>query len=127
MGYLYHGTPGLPSASVDVIAAKRAELLAEDHLRELCRRHGFMTCHEKKRLKIPPSIQDKNHAGIATTTREVIEQMIGTELPMQEQAPSTSQTMDPRLEGLIPSVIKTEPGEDVKPTLRMDGPKIPFQ
>ena len=33
--------PGLPSASADVIATKRAELLAEDHLRELCRRHGF--------------------------------------------------------------------------------------
>ena len=28
--------PGLPSASADVIAEKRAELLAEDHLRELC-------------------------------------------------------------------------------------------
>ena len=51
-------------------------------------------------------------------TREEIEQMIGTELPEQEQAPSTSQATDPRPEGLIPSVIKTEPGEDVKPTLR---------
>ena len=29
--------PGLPSASADVIATKRAELLAEDRLRELCR------------------------------------------------------------------------------------------
>ena len=66
-----------------------------------------------------PSIQDEYHAGIATTTREEIEQMIGTELPEQEQAPSTSQATDPRPEGLIPSVIKTEPGEDVKPTLRM--------
>ena len=28
--------PGIPSASADVIAAKRAELLAEDFLRELC-------------------------------------------------------------------------------------------
>ena len=65
-----------------------------------------------------PSIQDEYHAGIATTTREEIEQMIGTELPEQEQAPSTSQATDPRPEGLIPSVIKTEPGEDVKPTLR---------
>ena len=52
-------------------------------------------------------------------TREEIEQMISTELPEQEQAPSTSQAMDPRPEGLIPSVIKTEPGQDVKPTLRM--------
>ena len=33
--------PGLPSASADVIAEKRAELLAKDRLRELCRRHGF--------------------------------------------------------------------------------------
>ena len=57
--------------------------------------------------------------GIATTTREEIEQMIGAELPEQEQAPSTSQAMNPRPEGLIPSVIKTEPGEDIKPTLRM--------
>ena len=65
-----------------------------------------------------PSIQDEYHAGITTTTREEIEQMIGTELPKQEQAPSTSQAMDPGLEGLIPSVIKTEPGEDIKPTLR---------
>ena len=44
--------------------------------------------------------------------------MIGAELPEQEQTPSTSQAMDPRPGGLIPSVIKTEPGEDVKPTLR---------
>ena len=51
--------------------------------------------------------------------REEIEQMIGTEPPEQEQALSTSQAMGPRPEGLIPSVIKTEPGEDVKPTLRM--------
>ena len=44
--------------------------------------------------------------------------MIGAELPEQEQTPSTSQATDPRPEGLIPSVIKTELGEDVKPTLR---------
>ena len=52
------------------------------------------------------------------TTREEIEQMIGAELPEQEQTPSTSQATDPRPRGLVPSVIKTEPGEDVKPTLR---------
>ena len=45
--------------------------------------------------------------------------MIGAKLPEQEQTPSTSQATDPRPEGLIPSVIKTEPGEDIKPTLRM--------
>ena len=66
-----------------------------------------------------PSIQDEYHVGIATTTREEIEQMIGAEPPEQEQTPSSSQATDPRQEGLIPSVIKTEPGEDVKPTLRM--------
>ena len=65
-----------------------------------------------------PSIQDEYHAGIATTTREEIEQVIGAEPPEQEQAPSSGQATDPRQEGLIPSVIKTDPGEDVKPTLR---------
>ena len=114
---------GLPSASADVIAAKRAELLAEDRLRELCRRHGFKFPEREMRVEVPreeevedpayrfPSIQDKYHAGITTTTWEEIEQMIGTELPEQEQAPSTNQAADPRPEGLIPSVIKTEPGE----------------
>ena len=123
--------PGLPSASVNVIAAKRAELLAEDRLRELCQRHGFRFPEREMRVEVPreeevedpayrfPSIQDEYHAGIATTTREEIEQMIGAKLPEQEQVPSTSQTMDTRPEGLIPSVIKTEPGENVKPTLRM--------
>ena len=65
-----------------------------------------------------PSIQDEYHLGITTTTREEIEQMIGTKLPEQEQIHSTSQATDPRPRGLVPSVIKTEPGEDVKPTLR---------
>ena len=122
--------PGLPGASMDVIAAKRAELLAEDRLRELCRRHGFKFPEREMRVEVPreeevgdpayrfPSIQDQYHTGIATTTRKENEQMIRTELPEQEQAPSTSQAMNPRPEGLIPSVIKTEPGEDVKPTLR---------
>ena len=45
--------------------------------------------------------------------------MIGTEIPEQEQTPSTSQGMDPGPRGLVPSVIKTELGEDIKPTLRM--------
>ena len=66
-----------------------------------------------------PSIQDEYHMGITMATREEIEQMVGTKIPEQEQAPSTSQATDPRPEGLIPSVIKTEPGEDIKPTLRM--------
>ena len=121
--------PGLPSASADVLAAKRVEQLAEDCLRELCRRHGFKFPEWEMRVEVPreeeirnpayhfPSNQDEYHAGIATTTREEIKQVIGTKLPEQEQAPSTSQATDPRSEVLIPSVIKTEPGEDVKPTL----------
>ena len=44
--------------------------------------------------------------------------MISAEIPEQEQTPSTSQGTDPRLRELVPSVIKTEPGEDIKPTLR---------
>ena len=103
---------GATSASADVIAAKRAELLAEDRLRELCRRHGFKFPEREMRVEVPreeevgdpayrfPSIQDEYHAGIATTTREEIEQMIGTELPEQEQAPSSSQATDPRPEGI---------------------------
>ena len=121
---------GLPSASADIIAAKRAELLAEDRLRELCRRHGFKFPEREMSVEVPqeeevedpayrfPSIQDEYHAGITTATREEIEQMIGAEIPEQEQTPSTSQGTDPRPRGLVPSVIKTEPGEDVKPTLR---------
>ena len=119
--------PGLPSASADVIATKRAEVC----LRELCRRHGFKFPEREMRVEVQreeevedpayrfPSIQDEYHAGITTMTREEIEQMIGAELPEQEQTPSTSQAMDPRPGGLVPSVIKTEPGEDVKPSLRM--------
>ena len=122
--------PGLPSASADVIAAKREELLAEDRLRELCRRHGFKFPEREMRVEVPreeevedpayrfPSIQDEYQAGITTVTREEIEQMIDAEILEQEQTPSTSPGTDPRLRGLVPSVIKTEPGENMKPTLR---------
>ena len=44
--------------------------------------------------------------------------MIGAEIPEQEQIPSNSQGTDPSPRGLVPSVIKTQPGEDIKPTLR---------
>ena len=44
---------GLPSASADVLAAKRAELLAEDRLRELCRRHGFKFLEREMRVEVP--------------------------------------------------------------------------
>ena len=122
--------PGLPSASANVITAKSTELLAKDCLRELCRRHGFKFQEQAMRVEVPweeevqdpayrfPSIQDEYHLGIVTAIREEIEQMIGTEIPEQEQIPSNSQGTDPSPRGLVPSVIKTEPGEDIKPTLR---------
>ena len=65
-----------------------------------------------------PSIQDEYHSAITMVTREEIEQMIGTKIPEQQQTPSTSQGTDPRPRGLVPSIIKTEPREDIKPTLR---------
>ena len=107
--------PGLPSASADVITTKRAELLAEDRLRELCRRHGFKFPEREMRVEVPreeevedPTYRFPTHprqiscVGITMMTREEIEQMIGTELPEQEQTPSTSQAMDPRPGGASP-------------------------
>ena len=47
-----------------------------------------------------PSIKDEYHAGITTATREEIEQIIGTEIPEEEQTPNTSQ-------GTVHFVIKT--------------------
>ena len=44
--------PGLPSDSADVIATKRAELLAEDRLRELCQRHGFKFPEREMRVEV---------------------------------------------------------------------------
>ena len=135
--------PGLPSASADVIAAKRAELLAEDRLRELCRRHGFKFPEREMRVEVPqeeevedptcrfPGIKDECHVGIATAAREEIEWMVGSEIPEQEQTPSASQGVDPGLRGLVPSVIKTRLGGDVGPTLRAtvlsQGRLLPWQ
>ena len=45
--------PGLPSASVDIITAKRAELLAKDRLRELCRRYGFKFPEREMTVEVP--------------------------------------------------------------------------
>ena len=121
--------PGLPSASADVIAEKRAELLAEDRLRELCRRHGFKFPEREMRMEAPreeavedptyrfPSVQDEYHAGLTTTTEEEIGQLLGAELLEHEPVPAVTQVTDPRPERLI-SVIKTELGEDVKPTMQ---------
>ena len=97
---------GLPSASWDVIAAKRAELLAEDRLRELCGRHGFKFPEREMRVVVPqeeevedptycfPSIQDEYHVGISTVTRE--EQMIVPRYQSKSrpQAPARVWTQD---------------------------------
>ena len=122
--------PGLPSASADVMAEKRAELLAEDRLRELCRRHGFKFPEREMRMEAPreeavedptcrfPSVQDEYQAGLTTTTEEEIGQLLGAELLEHEPVPADTQVTDPRPERSISSVIKTEPGEDIKPTMR---------
>ena len=119
--------PGLPSASANVIAEKRAELLAEDRLRELCQRHGFKFPEREMRMEAPREeaaedptyrVQDEYQAGLTTTTEEEIGQLLGAELLEHEPVPADTQVTDPRPERLISSVIKTEPGEDVKPTMR---------
>ena len=122
--------PGLPSASADVFAEKRAELLAEDRLRELCWRHGFKFPEREMRMEAPReeaaedptyrflSVQDEYQAGLTTTTEEEIGQLLGTELLELEPVPTDTQVTDPRPERSISSVIKTEPGEDIKPTMR---------
>ena len=122
--------PGLPSASADVIAEKRAELLAKDRLRELCRRHRFKFPEREMRMEVPreeadeeptyhfPSVQDEYHAGLTTTTEGEIGQLLRAELLEHEPVPAVTQITDPRPESSISSVIKTEPGEDVKPTMR---------
>ena len=122
--------PGLPSASADVIAKKRAELLAEDRLRKLCRRHGFKFPEREMRMEAPReeaaedptyrflSVQDEYQAGLTTTTEEEIGQLLGAELLEHEPVPAVTQVTDPRPKSSISSVIKTEPGEDVKPTMR---------
>ena len=65
-----------------------------------------------------PSVQDEYQAGLTTTTEEEIGQLLGAELLEHEPVPADTQVTDPRPERLISSVIKTEPGEDVKPTMR---------
>ena len=122
--------PGPPSASADVIAEKRAELLAKDRLRELCRRHGFKFPEREMRMEAPreeavkdptyrfPSVQDEYHVGLTTTTEEEIGQLLGAELLEHEPVPAVTQVTDTRPERSISSVIKTELGEDVKPTMQ---------
>ena len=49
---------------------------------------------------------------------EEIGQLLGAELLEHEPVPAVTQVTDPRPERSISSVIKTEPGEDVKPTMQ---------
>ena len=65
-----------------------------------------------------PSVQDEYQAGLTTTTEEEIRQLLGAELLEHKPVPADTQVTDPRPERSISSVIKTEPGEDIKPTMR---------
>ena len=104
--------PGLPSASADVIAAKRAELLAEEPLERIVLKTWLQIpragdegrgAPRRKRLKIlriaSPAFKTSTTRALPTTTREEIKQMIGAKPPEQEQTPSSSQATDPRQEG----------------------------
>ena len=110
--------PGLPSALADVIAEKRAELLAEDRLRELCRRHGFKFPEREMRMEAPreeavedptyhfPSVKDEYHAGLTTTTEEEIGQLLGAELLEHKPVPAVTQVTDPRPKDRSPQSSK---------------------
>ena len=82
--------PGLPTETADTIAARRANILAEDRLRELCRKLGYKFPEKEMRVEAPreeeeeakpsyrfPSVQDEYRMGIATTTRAEIEKLVG--------------------------------------------------
>ena len=118
--------PGLPAASADAIAAKRAEILAEDRLRQLCREHGFKFPEKEMRVEAPqkevgakpsysfPSVQDEYRLGIATATREEIEELVGEPMT-EEEVPQAEQGAAKAPKHVVPTFIKTEPGEDIKP------------
>ena len=98
--------PGLPAASADTIAAKRAQILAEDRLRVLCRLHGYKFPKKEMRMEAPrqeeeaessyrfPSIQDEYRMGLATATREEIQELVGEPFmetdPAPEEAPQVT-------------------------------------
>ena len=99
--------PGLPSASADVIAEKRSELLARDRLRELCRKHGFKFPEREMRMEAPReeaaedptyrflSVQDEYQAGLTTTTEEEIGQLLGPNYWNSNQSPLTPRLLIP--------------------------------
>ena len=119
--------PGLPAESADAIAAKRAKILAEDRLRTLCRMHGYKFPEKEMRVEAPheeeeaepsyrfPSVQDEHRMGLATATRKEIEELVGEPLMETESAPDEEQQVTKAHKRIIPTFIKTEPGEDVKP------------
>ena len=119
--------PGLPAMSADAIAAKRAQILAEDRLRVLCRLHGYKFPEKEMRGEAPrqeeeaessyrfPSVQDEHRMGLATATREEIEELVGEPFMETETAPDEKQQATKTPRRVVPAVIKTEPGEDVKP------------
>ena len=119
--------PGLPAASADAIAAKRDQISAEDRLRVLCRLHGFKFPEKEMRVEAPcqeqeaessyrfPSVQDEYRMGLATATREEIEELVGEPFMETESAPDKKQQVPKAPKRMVPTVIKTEPGEDVKP------------
>ena len=117
--------PGLPAASADVIAAKRAEILAEDRLCVLCNLHGYKFPEKEMRVEAPreeeeaepsyrfPSVQDKYRMGLATATCEEIEELVGEPFMETESAPGERQLVPKAPKHVVPTVIKTEPSEDV--------------
>ena len=119
--------PGLPAASADAIATKRAEILAEDRLHVLCRLHGYKFPEKEMRVEAPreeeeaepsyrfPSVQDEYRMGLATATCEEIEELVGEPFMETESVPDEKQQVPKAPKHVVPTVIKTEPGEDVKP------------
>ena len=83
---------GLPAASADAIAAKRAQILAEDRLRVLCHIHGYKFPEKEMRVEAPrqeeeakssyrfPNMQDEYRMGLATATHEEIQELVGEPL-----------------------------------------------
>ena len=110
---------------------QNARMEAYRQQRERCvARHGFKFPEREMRMEAPReeaaedptyrflSVQDEYQVGLTTTTEEEIGQLFGAKLLEHEPVPADTQVTDPRPERSISSVIKTEPGEDIKPTMR---------
>ena len=93
----------------------------------LCRIHGYKFPEKEIRVEAPreeeevepsyrfPSVQDEYQMGLATATREEIEELVGEPFMETESAPDKEQQVTKAPKCVVPTVIKTEPGEDVKP------------